>query len=38
MTLSEWEKAKKAIEEIKIKEKESLDYIIEKLENKTDNE
>jgi hypothetical protein len=36
--LSEWKKAKKAIEEIESKEKESLDYILEKLENKTDNE
>ena len=38
ITLSEWKKARKAIEEIESKEKESLDYILEKLENKTDNE
>ncbi len=38
ITLSEWKKARKAIAEIWSKEKESLDYILEKLENKTDNE
>jgi hypothetical protein len=36
--LSEWEKAKKALEEIKYKEKESLNTILEKLDENDDKE
>lgn len=38
MSLSEWEKARKALDEIKTKEKESLEYIIDKLSTKKDKE
>jgi len=38
ISLSEWEKATKALDEIENKEKESLDYILDKLDQKTDNE
>jgi hypothetical protein len=38
MTLSEWKKARKAIEEIESKERKSLDYILEKLDSKNDRE
>ena len=38
MSLSEWNKANKALDEIETKEKESLDYIVDKLSKKTDRE
>jgi len=38
MSLSEWDKARKALDEVETKEKESLDYIVDKLSKKTDNE
>ena len=38
MSLSEWEKARKALDEVETKEKESLDYIVDKLSKKTDAE
>jgi predicted nucleic acid-binding Zn-ribbon protein len=38
ISLSEWDKARKALDEVETKEKESLDYIVDKLSKKTDNE
>jgi predicted nucleic acid-binding Zn-ribbon protein len=38
MSLSEWDKTRKALDEVETKEKESLDYIVDKLSKKTDNE
>ncbi len=38
MSLSEWTKANKALDEIESKERESLEYIIDKLSKKLDNE